>query len=135
MPPIKLKQIAYCIQCGDPFKKNRSNQLFCSDSCREKLRNAKKRKRRQVKECIECGKRFDSINEKYPKLYCSSQCRNKHNSTAQIKDNKKHLPIRISRNLLCLRCGKPFKSYGKDNRLCDYCRQNGQYIEPYAVAL
>ena len=37
------------------------------------------------------------------------------------------LPIRR-----CLCCGKPFRSAGPGNRLCDDCRRNSRSLSPYA---
>lgn len=61
-----------CEYCGDEYKSLISeNRLFCSQSCSTSSNN---KKRKDIKECLNCGEILDNNRKKY----CNHKCHREH---------------------------------------------------------
>ena len=74
---LKAEEIhTVCKNCGVPLTKRLGNKKFCSDSCRYKWwrhNTEGNRKHLKVNRCKNCGKMFESYDNKNRK-YCSHAC-------------------------------------------------------------
>ena|SRR5215204_801245 len=81
-----------CPWCGEAFMPSRSNQAFCSDSCRDRLKHSQRRGRvvasKQKVACGVCGAEF--LPRSQSSKYCSRPCRQKaHADRARIRHQAK----------------------------------------------
>lgn len=98
-----------CKVCGEEFERKATNQIYCSDSCRNKQYYKATRKIYKLV-CKKCGKEFESTKKSIK--YCSDECRDK--------------PY----NHICTRCGKEFGSTRADSKICSQeCRKLTRYTK------
>ena len=88
---------ALCEACGEEFEKKSTNQIYCSDSCRNKQYYKASRKTYELI-CEKCGKIFESTNK--AKKYCSDECK------------------KMLYKYICVRCGKEFESSTRNRKIC-----------------
>ena len=102
MPKMYKKN---CLECGEQFVSIRNWSKFCSPTCG----SANKSRRSREKEiltsppriCIECGKSFDGIYEKF----CSDECLNQYGRNLYTENT-------------CAECGKPFVRKFRGMKYC-----------------
>jgi hypothetical protein len=63
------KHARVCAFCGEPFAARHSDAKYCKNACRI----AAQKPAKHATTCAECGK---AIVSKYPRKYCSNDCRN-----------------------------------------------------------
>lgn len=116
------KKVKYCKECGKEIT-SKYAKYFCSTSCATKFNNKNRDssvykkigevlkkdreealKKDKVRHCIICGKELTSKQIKY----CSPSCCNKFKYKNDGKD------------VICLECGKVFKSGYKNRKFCSY---------------
>ena len=96
------KENVSCVFCGSDFIPQNKNQKFCSDDCRIKFYNSKRKK---YIYCIVCG---EKIPEDRGSKYCSDRCRDK----AHVKN--------------CEICGKEFISNHEQKYCSHECASKAQ---------
>ena len=85
-----------CRLCGVLFAARYKGRLYCSASCRDKVKRQRAAKRngtpadRQERDCDVCGVRFET--RRFSQLYCGPQCRGFMLNRRRI--NKKRIGIR-----------------------------------------
>lgn len=93
-----------CKQCNLPFHPLTKKHLYCN-KCRGKGVSYYKKNKMEVKNCIICGKQFETNIKR--KVYCGAECRN------DADDRGGPLVTKI-----CGNCGKPFKTKSKIKQYC-----------------
>ena len=66
-----------CKVCGDPltFVEGKKRKQFCSDACRTKYQNQRKKRTPHICTCELCGKEFVYYGNPH-KRFCSQECLN-----------------------------------------------------------
>jgi len=117
-----------CAVCGKPFELKIHNQLTCSPDCAHvrHLEQLRAYRGNGTPRCVVCGAPFKREHHHGRQITCSEDCRIVRR--AQIcRDNNlrtaKPVIVQVSakKEVPCLRCGKPFKSESKENRICRKC--------------
>lgn len=104
------KTIAICKHCGEEYQTKRSNQIFCSESCRY-IHNREKRKLLpKSKMCEWCGVEFVALAKQ--RIYCSISCQKKSNSNMAAIKRKEYL---MNKNIRIARWNLEFKNIWKNN--------------------
>lgn len=73
-----------CIVCETTFIPKVYNNIYCSDKCRNEQAKLQSRKN-NIKECLECGKKFIAIGNSQR---CSNECSEKHRKFLNSKEYK-----------------------------------------------
>lgn len=109
--PKKEHKEKKCITCDKEFLAQTSLQKFCSPRCARKLRNKKRKSKRNLqkvihnKECATCNVAFQTTSKS--KKYCQTKC---------IKNKSKKVKQLITKN--CLHCNKEFSTKYKNKLYC-----------------
>ena len=93
-----------CPTCGKEYYVRPcedSRYIYCSVECR-------KIAHRINKKCIECGKEYFVYKDKATSMYCSQECKDKHDKNALISK-------------ICPQCGKEFSVRKCENEKYTYC--------------
>jgi hypothetical protein len=96
-----------CESCKTPIINPRPKQRYCSRSCKERAKNAR---RRSARVCKRCGESY-----RQPGKYCSAECRN----------------WKPPRPDACKKCGKPLnhnRSKGRVRFTCAECGHNRERV-------
>lgn len=98
----KIKKI--CPTCGKEYFVRPSENLkyiYCSVECRKVAHRINKK-------CIECGREYYVYKDKATSMYCSQECKNKHDQNALILK-------------VCPGCGKEFSVRQSEDERYTYC--------------
>ena len=132
MSPIKCN----CANCHLDFMKKDVRNIeniihnFCSKKCQTDFRH--ENKKIKIVQCLSCGITFEKKEaecNKYPRHYCSLECRNKRNETQNTLAcdmcNKKILRCLSTRNRKGhnIFCSKICESKFKDTKIVKICPQ------------
>lgn len=64
--------IIKCVNCGIEFEAKRKTAKYCSNRCKQQVKNAKIKSKRPLVECIICGTKFEQTQG--GRKYCSYEC-------------------------------------------------------------
>lgn len=142
---VTPKTSGTCQRCGKDFL-GRPDQKYCHANCRNKAcREAKPAKPSPIvmsRECLGCGKVFDTIHPS--QVRCSASCGRYRRCSAN--EYAKRRSCKSKRHaLLCQHCGESFMAFRKDSLFCgDKCRmhkarncrramERNAYVEPVGI--
>jgi predicted nucleic acid-binding Zn ribbon protein len=77
-----------CLYCEHTFLINKQKR-YCSEECRNKARDYRRRKPKDEKTCLACGSTF--LNGRTDKKYCSEKCGNRFRGFKWDNNNKEKL--------------------------------------------
>ena len=94
-----------CLICGKSFKPIKKTQLYCSVSCRVKSRE----KKVKVNCACCCNEvlRLESELIRSENLYCSNECRYKHQKITMLGENNPNYK-NANADVICSNCGEKF---------------------------
>ena len=118
-----------CVKCGKSFEAKNVLHKFCSEKCKSKYHNDKKKKGTlEPKKCKTCGKEFVPRNS--IQSNCSKECSKLSNKLEW--EAKRKYPNGFG-FAYCLECGRKFEKTSPVNKFCDtkcrskYYKKNKKY--------
>ena len=72
-----------CAQCGESFQPRRTNQKYCSNSCKQKSTRLRKRGSVPERRCPHCGKEIPK-ESRANKVFCTPKCRQRFHDAAKL---------------------------------------------------
>ena len=113
-----LVTLTCAAQCGATFERKHPNQKYCSQKCRDAVREA--RKFSVERGCKSCGGTFTTSNRN--QWFCTVQCRNGRKGIIN--------PWRVPRVCANVKCGETFMPHSHSQR---YCRKECWYRSYWAA--
>lgn len=126
-----------CVVCGKDFETESHSRITCSEACLKiRWKVAPK-----VVKCIFCGAPFTRKWHGSRQNVCSEECRVlqrqrlKRQSNARLKEfQNPQFRQPQTRTVKCLRCGEPFESKSRENRICPPCQNINELLDARTYA-